>query len=453
MITEKTYSSMMNNETIILLTYYYHQEDQYHRLLRHIIKAYCPAYLPWDIYLREPLEKIFSRVIVYDYLKRRAEMGLDAMNEEIISLVRKEKPKYVVWTSFYYDVRETTLEAIRRAGSKTLGFFFDDEWRFDSYSRFWAPYLDYCVTNSIEAVPKYKALSANVIDTVPNTGIAVDRDWSDPEYKYDVSFVGSINFVDRQRYMKTLRDNGIPVRLFGKGSGGYVTFDDMLSVFRTSRINLNFSKAGSYHQVRQIKGRVFQVCLAGGFMLTEYAPGLEKYFKIGKEIACFENEAELLQKTRYYLEHEAERQAIAKAGRERASREHTSSSMVSKVFREIEQDLLSGGNSHRAPKLKTPLITRTIYPSDYHFQWGRALLREHYPRERWRGSLKLSLAYSPLNLSAWYYLIAGPLPRFTHGALFAMHDSAVGLPGRILRRLRTIPYIGKAVRSLVKKLI
>ena len=82
----------MIDETIILLTYYYDQEDCNHKILRHIIKGYCPAYLPWNLYLYEPLQKIFSKVILYDYLKRRAEIGIEAMNEEIISLARKERP-------------------------------------------------------------------------------------------------------------------------------------------------------------------------------------------------------------------------------------------------------------------------------------------------------------------------------------------------------------------------
>ncbi|GAH62265.1 unnamed protein product, partial [marine sediment metagenome] len=257
-------------------------------------------YLPWNLYLYEPLQKIFSKVILYDYLKRRAEIGIKAMNEEVIDLVREERPKYVLWTSFYDDIQESTLETIRRDGTIVVGWFFDDEWRFSSYSKYWIPYLDYCVTNAIEAVPKYRALNARVIQTIPNTGIAIDRDWSNIEEKFDVSFVGSTNFADRRQYVNKLKKSNIPIRTFGRGNGGYVSFEGMLDIFKTTKINLNFSSAGPYYRVKQIKGRVFQVCMAGGFMLTEYTPSIENYFEIDKEIVCFEDEQEMIDKITYY---------------------------------------------------------------------------------------------------------------------------------------------------------
>src|SRR5207247_2026269 len=164
----------MRCETVILLTYYYRQEDRDHRMLRHIIGAFCPTYLPFDLHLYVPLKRMFRRVIVYDFLRRRAELGLKAMNDEVLALVREERPKYVLWTSFYDDIRNITLEAIRKEGATVVGWFFDDEWRFSSYSKYWIPYLDYCVTNAISVVPRYRQLGARVIQTVPNSGVTVD---------------------------------------------------------------------------------------------------------------------------------------------------------------------------------------------------------------------------------------------------------------------------------------
>jgi len=146
------------DETIVLLTYYYNEEDISLPLYKYLRGRYLGAYLPFDIYLLKPLKEIFSKVVLYDYLKRRAEIGIDSMNSEIIELINKERPKYVLWTSFYYDVKESTLDAIRKSGTKLIGIYFDDEWRFDSYSKYWIPYLDFCVTNSQEAVKNTKVL-------------------------------------------------------------------------------------------------------------------------------------------------------------------------------------------------------------------------------------------------------------------------------------------------------
>jgi len=164
---------MMINETIILLIYHYDYEDRKHGLLKHFYRA---PYLPFDLYLYEPLKKIFLKAILYDYVKRITEIGVKAVNKEIIDLVRKERPKYVLWTSWKYDIQESTLETIRKDGTIVVGWFFDDEFRFDNYSKRWIPYLDYCVTNAIEVVPKYRELGAQVIQTMPNTGIAINVD-------------------------------------------------------------------------------------------------------------------------------------------------------------------------------------------------------------------------------------------------------------------------------------
>src|SRR5207247_514481 len=155
--------------------------------------------------------------------------------------------------------------------------------------------------------PRYRQLGARVIRTVPNTGVAVDVDWAHLKERYDVAFLGSIRTADRRWYLNEFRTNSMSVDVFGEGSGGYVSFKQMLDIYKTSRINLNFSKTGAHPWARQLKGRVFQVCLAGGFLLTEYAPGIENYFELGKQIICFDSPREMVDKARYYLNHEAER--------------------------------------------------------------------------------------------------------------------------------------------------
>jgi len=411
---------MMINETILLLIYYYHYEMRNHRVLKHRIQM---AYLPFDLYLYKPLTKIFSNVILYDYLKRVAEIGITAVNEEVFDLVRKEHPKYVLWISFSYDIQPSTIEAIRKEGSIVIGWFFDDEWRFEDYSKWWIPYLDYCVTNAIEAVPKYRELGARVIQTIPNTGIAIDRDWSNIEDKYDVSFVGSRFYADREQWIGELKKRNTPIHLFGMGWEGYVSFDEMIEIFKSSKINLNFSKEWRYLRP-QIKGRIFQVCMAGGFLLTEYAPGIENYFEIDKEIVCFHNAEEMIDKVIYYVEHDAERRAIAQAGWRRAVREYTSFHMIAKVFSEIEQDMAARDKESdlNPQKLKMPMQMRRG-ASDYYFNWGHAFSQENY-KGLWQETFALSISYNPFNIRAWLYYIVGLLPFSMRRALIRFYKAA-----------------------------
>ncbi len=423
----------MKEESILLLSYYYNIELINNKLLKYV-KNRCGVYLPWDIYLFEPLKRIFSKVILYDYLERTAEIGVKAVNQEVISIVRQEHPKYVLWTSFYYDILGSTLDQVRQEGSIVIGWFFDDEWRFDPYSKWWIPHLDYFVTNARDAVPKYRELNAGVILTIPNTGVPVALDWNALEEKHDVSFTGTRYYADRDQWIKEIQKRGVHIDLFGTGWGRYISFEEMIQVFSTSRINLNFSKTVHDLTKLQIKGRIFQVCLAGGFLLTEYAPGIEDYFEIGREVVCFQNTKELAEKIDYYLSHESERRAIAMAGWVRATREYSSGSMVEKVFLEIEEETSKKPIRIKPPASPVMLPKQTLKNmSDYHLEWGMAFLAENH-KGLWKDSLALSRQYDPFNIQAGFHVVVSLLPAGIRPLLIA----AWNFPGRFFRKVITM---------------
>jgi spore maturation protein CgeB len=84
-------------------------------------------------------------------------------------------------------------------------------------------------------------------------------------------------------------------------------------------------------QHSQIKGRNFEVPGCGGFLLTNPADNLTDYYDVGREVVCFESQHDMIDKIRYYLTHEDERNEIAKTGYQRTMRDHT----YEKRFREI----------------------------------------------------------------------------------------------------------------------
>ena len=88
----------------------------------------------------------------------------------------------------------------------------------------------------------------------------------------------------------------------------------------------------------QIKGRNFEISGCGSFCLTEYADDLERYYEIGREVECFSSSNEAVEKIRYYLEHGAEREEIARAGHERTLRDHTYEKRFVEIFKTIGLD-------------------------------------------------------------------------------------------------------------------
>lgn len=362
-----------------------------------------------DLYFIKPLQTIFSKLIVYDFAKRSAEIGVKAINKEIIDLVKKEHPKYVIWNAVSYEFQESTFDIIRKEGTTVVGLFMDDDANFD-YSKGWIPYIDYCLTASVASVPKYRELNARVILVMPIMGgIPIDRDWSKIEEKYNVSFVGT-KYQNREQRIIELNNKNIPIHVFGRGWGKLVSFDEMIAIFKVSKINLNFMQ--SHNNKMQLNGRTFEICMAGGFQLAEYFPGIENYFDIDKEIVCFETADEMIDKVIYYLDHEKERRAIAQAGWKRAISEYTSIEVLSRVFNKIEEDITARGkeNTHHPPQMEMPMEMRKRF-SAYYSSWVKAFSLGNY-RNLSRDAFLVSTSYNPFNFWAWVWYITSFLPFF-----------------------------------------
>lgn len=128
-------------------------------------------------------------------------------------------------------------------------------------------------------------------------------------------------------------------RLAAKTIHGFLPERDLNSLFRNSRINLGFTRMVGADPdrpgVNQVKLRDFEVPLAEGFYLVEQAPGYAELFRPGIEVEIWKTPEELLDKVRYYLDHDAERRAVAEAGRCRALSEHTWAHRFAVLFSEL----------------------------------------------------------------------------------------------------------------------
>ena len=95
---------------------------------------------------------------------------------------------------------------------------------------------------------------------------------------------------------------------------------ELASIYYHSRINLNV-----FHDqcVDSTNSRVYDVLAAGGFLLTEHRPCLEREFEIGRHLVTFSTPAEGRERMEYYLTHGAEREAIAREGQRHVLEHHT----------------------------------------------------------------------------------------------------------------------------------
>ncbi len=128
------------------------------------------------------------------------------------------------------------------------------------------------------------------------------------EKTIDIGFCG--NVLNRGHVIDSLDKYDIKKDIFVIG-------DDMVDVINSYKIHLNCNISND------INYRTFETTGCGTFLLTNYTPGLEKLFDIGKEIVVYNDLNDLDNKVKYYLENEEEREKIAKAGYERSKKDHT----------------------------------------------------------------------------------------------------------------------------------
>lgn len=293
-------------------------------------------------------------ILYFDFMTLMQQHGREWMNRRLAEVVREEKPDLMFTVLFTEELDKKVVSSISESSETiTLNWFCDDHWRFDNYSKDWAPCFDYVITTAQSAVPKYEAIGyRNVIKSQWACNHFMYRKMDLP-LKYDVTFVGQPH-GNRRQVMQALKEAGITTQTWGNGwESGRVDQEEMIRIFNQSRINLNLSNASKSGSVTlakikrllkqdrneslrnvndQIKGRNFEIPGCGGFTLTGHADNLMEYYVDGKEIVCFDSINDLIRKIKYYNAHEDERLGIAKAGYERTMREHTYVHRFNEIF-------------------------------------------------------------------------------------------------------------------------
>lgn len=114
--------------------------------------------------------------------------------------------------------------------------------------------------------------------------------------------------------------------------GGVDSLKEMPFVFRKSKINLNITTRSIESGLPQ---RIWDVLACGGFLITNYQPEIDLFFKDGVHLVTYRSYGELLEKTDYYLSHDEERETIAQQGCNYVKEYGTVTSRVIEMLRVI----------------------------------------------------------------------------------------------------------------------
>ena len=300
--------------------------------------------------------------------------------------------------SYFYSamILPEAIQAIAALGIVTVNWYCTASYQFHLVEEI-APAYDYCLMPEKSRLDDYRRVGANPIYCQEAANPNIYKPYPLPR-EFDVVFVGG-KYGDRPQYIRYLFDKGIAVCVWGSGwqeltqestqisqqsscpspasrlaglrtvegwrragrkvqrrlgllpppdppvtlppeiCGPPLSDEDMIKMYSRSKISLGFSSCGSTHLTRrrilQVRLRDFEAPMSGAFYMVEYMGELEEFFEIGKEIVCYHDKADLADKIKYYLAHDAEREAIRQAGYWRAVSEHTWQRRFQMVFETI----------------------------------------------------------------------------------------------------------------------
>lgn len=152
----------------------------------------------------------------------------------------------------------------------------------------------------------------------------------------DVSFVGGLRPTEHDDRVKLLEYlcERVEIQLWGRGVEklpesspiwkcyrGHAWGREMFRILARSKITLNCHGkwAGRYAN----NMRLYEATGVGTLLITDWKENLHELFEPGKEVVTYHTPEECAELIVYYLEHEEEREAIARAGQKRTLREHT----------------------------------------------------------------------------------------------------------------------------------
>lgn len=105
---------------------------------------------------------------------------------------------------------------------------------------------------------------------------------------------------------------------------------DLKEVYKRSKIGFN-----RHLSFGPSNARSYELCLNGVLQVTDNENGYQSLYEVGKEIICYRSMGDALRKIEYYLQCDPEREQIARAGYEKASREYTYEQLMEKHLQYI----------------------------------------------------------------------------------------------------------------------
>jgi len=274
--------------------------------------------------------------------------------------------------SYFYDacVFPEAIDEIRSLGIKAVNWYCNASYQLHLVREI-SPHYDWCLVPEKFRLKDYATMNARPIYCQEAANPNVYKPYDVP-LQFDVTFSGQ-KYGDRPTYIYRLIEAGVDVRVWGPNwrdsprrslrwprvlrrakrkllgqpwtdipldrCNAPLSDEEYVKMYSRSKISLGFSAVAGDHAegkpIKQVRLRDFEAPMSGAFYMVEYFDELTDFFEPCKEIVCFTDPEDLVEKVRYYLAHDDVRERIRHAGMLRARSEHTWHKRFEMVFREM----------------------------------------------------------------------------------------------------------------------
>lgn len=138
---------------------------------------------------------------------------------------------------------------------------------------------------------------------------------------------------DRYAGISALRTSGIDVYQLGGHEENRLSIEEYAAVYQHSKIVLNFCYNPNGRI--QVKDHLFEATSCGAMLMEAENPETSLLFAPMVDYIPFSDEANLVEKVRYYLAHDAEREKIAAKGHKKVNEKYSGEIFWKTVFEKV----------------------------------------------------------------------------------------------------------------------
>lgn len=242
-------------------------------------------YAFWNFYI--PLLKLGHKVSFFDTSKlgnKDLKIYIDKLKPDLLFCIMTGNSGYCPDEPW-----ETISQETSKGNINTFNWFCDDSYRLNSFSKNVCNLFRWCSTPEKKYIKNYKDFGyTNIIYSTWHANSDVYYQGDLPKV-FDLSFIGGMH-GDRISYLNYLSQNSKKVTT----SNNKLSFEDMIYVYCSSKVCLNFTKDASNAQT-QMKARIFEILATKSILLTEYTEDLDNCFR-KESLFTFTTKEELLDK-------------------------------------------------------------------------------------------------------------------------------------------------------------